>query len=262
MKFSGHIYLQAFLLILISCSIACSGRKNKAEHKDIIPEKDLVAILADVHIADGLLSIPRISNLYASTDTLAAYVNVIEKYGYTKEVMDRTMRFYFIKRPKELIRIYDKVLGKLSAMESRLLQFNPTLDDISSNYWQGEQFYYFSGETGTDTAGIDLVVLYSRSYTLNFTITVYPDDETIDPHLSIFFETTNPAKETGNRTFFPKIKYLKDGQPHNYSIPVRIKDMPPLRIKGWFVNPENQYPDLKKHYFVENISLNPRLPGQ
>lgn len=262
MKFSGHIYLQAFLLVFISCSIACSGRKNKAEHRDIIPEKDLVAILADVHIADGLLSIPRISNLYANIDSLAAYNNVIEKYGYTKEIMDRTMRFYFIKRPKELIRIYDKVLGKLSAMESRLLQFNPTLIDVNSNYWQGDQFYYFTGETGTDTVDIDLVVLYSRFYTLNFTITVYPDDETLDPHLNLFFETIDPEKKTSKRTYFPNIKYLKDGQPHSYTIPLRVKEMPPIRIKGWFVNPENQYPGLKEHYFVENISLNPRLSGQ
>ena len=216
MKFSGHIYLQAFLLVFISCSIACSGRKNKAEHRDIIPEKDLVAILADVHIADGLLSIPRINNLYANIDSLAAYNNVIEKYGYTKEIMDRTMRFYFIKRPKELIRIYDKVLGKLSAMESRLLQFNPTLDDASSNYWQGDQFYYFSGETWTDTVGINLVALYSRFYTLNFTITVYPDDETMDPHLNLFFETTDPEKKTSKRTYFPKIKYpFDDGVLHS-----------------------------------------------
>ncbi|NMC37464.1 MAG: DUF4296 domain-containing protein [Bacteroidales bacterium] len=262
MKFSANIYLLAILFALVSCSVACSGRKNKAEHRDIIPERDLVAILADLHIADGLLSIPRINNLYANIDSLAAHVNVIEKHGYTKEAMDRTMRFYFIKRPKELIRIYDKVLGKLSAMESRLLQFNPTLNDISSNYWQGEPFYFFSGETATDTSGINMVVLYSRFYTLNFTITVYPDDETIDPRMNLFFEATGPAKGTINRTYFPEIKYLKDGQPHSYSIPVRIKEMPPIRIKGWFVNQENQYPGLKKHYFVENISLNPRLPGQ
>jgi hypothetical protein len=195
-------------------------------------------------------------------DSLAAYVNVIEKHGYTKEIMDRTMRFYFMKRPKELVRIYDKVLGKLSAMESRLLQFNPSLNDLSSNYWQGEQFYYFSGPNMTNTAGIDLIVLYSRFYTLNFTITVYPDDETIDPHLNMFFERTDPENKTSTRTYFYKIKYIKDGQPHNYSIPIRIKEMPPVRIKGWFVNTENQHPGLKKHHFVDNISLNPRISGK
>ena len=198
------------------------------------------------------------------TEQLQRLQDKISRYGKEnlEEILFSALEGISLVSGKELIRIYDKVLGKLSAMESRLLQFNPTLDDISSNYWQGEQFYYFSGETGTDTAGIDLVVLYSRSYTLNFTITVYPDDETIDPHLNLFFEAANPAKGTSNRTYFPNIRYLKDGQPHSYSIPLRIKEMPPIRIKGWFVNPENQYPGLKKHYFVENISLNPRLPGQ
>ncbi len=262
MKFPGAIYLRGLLLFMIFCSVSCSGRKSRAEHRNIIPEKDLIEILSEIHIADGLLSIPRISNLYASTDSMAAYINVIERHGYTKETMDRTMRFYFIQKPKELIRIYDKVLGGLSAMESRLLQFNPSLEDAANNYWQGKQFYYFSGGLPADSDRFDLPALYSRFYTLNFTITVYPDDETRGPHLNMFFEANDPAVKAIKRTYFPGIIYPKDGQPHNFSIPVRLKEMPPVRIKGWFVDMENQNPAVKNHYFVENISLNPRLPGQ
>ena len=32
--------------------------------------------------------------------------------------MDKTMKYYFIKKPKKLIKIYDQVLGILSEMES------------------------------------------------------------------------------------------------------------------------------------------------
>lgn len=262
MKLSGQIFLRGLVLFMIICSVSCSGRKSRAEHRHIIPEKDLISILTEIHIADGVLSIPRISNLYVTADSMAAYINVIERHGYTKETMDRTMWFYFSRKPKELIRIYDKVLGALSAMESKLLQYNPLLEDAANNYWQGKQFYYFYGGSPPDSAEFDLPVQYSRFYTLNFTITVYPDDETQDPHLNMFFEANDPAVKAIKRTSFPGIFYPKDGRPHNFSIPIRLKEMPPIRIKGWFVNMENQNPLLKSHYYVENISLNPRLPGQ
>lgn len=260
MKLKGYLYM-FYLLLLYGAIISCSGRKSKAEHKNIIPEKDLISILADVHITDGLLTLPRISNLYSEMDSLAVYRSVVEKHGYTKEIMDRTMRFYFIKRPKELVKIYDKVLGKLSAMESRLLQFNPTLRSSGGNLWQGRSFYFFPGQSGKDTTWFDLPVTYSRYYVLKFTITVFPDDQTIDPHLNIFFETTNNENKK-IRTYFPKIQYLKDGQPHTFTTTVSMKEMPPIRIRGWFVNHENQAPDLEKHFFIENIILTTRIISQ
>ena len=261
MKFKGYIYPYVLFLLLLPAAISCSGRKNKAEHKDIIPEKDLVSILSEVHITDGLLSLQKIRNVNADLDSLSTYIKIIEKHGYTKELMDRTMRFYFIKRPKELIKIYDKVLGKLSAMESRLLQFNPTLGDAGGNLWQGKSFYFSPDASGKDTAWIELPITYSRFYTLKFTITISPDDQTIDPHLSIYFETTDASKRK-TRTYFPKIFYLKDGQPHTYTTTLFMKELPPVTIKGWFVDKENQSPYFDQNFIVENIVLNTRASSQ
>ena len=257
MKFKGYIYPFIFSLMLLPALFSCSGRKSKAEHRDIIPAKDLVSILSEVHITDGLLTLPKSNNLYSDLDSLSVYVNIIEKHGYTKELMDRTMRFYFIKRPKELVKIYDKVLGKLSAMESRLLQFNPTLGDAGGNLWQGKPFYLFPDPSGKDSAWIELPVSYSRFYTLKFSITIFPDDQTIDPHLNLYFETTDTSKRK-TRTYFPKITYIKDGQPHTYTTTLFMKELPPVKIKGWFVDLENQSPYLEKHFIVENIVLNTR----
>ena len=70
------------ILILIAFSVAagsCTGRKNKAEHKNIIPEKDLILILTEVHMADGLLSLPEIRYKFTQGDTLKSYIDIIEK---------------------------------------------------------------------------------------------------------------------------------------------------------------------------------------
>ena len=99
-------------------AVSCSGRRSKAEHKDIIPVDDLTSILTDSYLADGLLAIPEIRYKFNDGDTLQSYIDIVEDHGYTKDDMDRTMRYYFIRKPKKLVKIYDKVLGDLSEMES------------------------------------------------------------------------------------------------------------------------------------------------
>src|SRR5674536_806 len=109
------------ILIIISIMMgSCSGRKNKLDKKNLIPEKDLVSILTDIYITDGLLTVPNIILRASSLDSITTYYQVIESHGYTKEAMDRTMKYYFIENPKRLNKIYDKVLGILSEMESRV----------------------------------------------------------------------------------------------------------------------------------------------
>ena len=67
--------------------------------------------MTDIHLADGLLILPKIKTMYSSLDSITAYTQIIEKHGYTKEIMDKTMKYYFIKDPKKLNKIYDQVLG-------------------------------------------------------------------------------------------------------------------------------------------------------
>ena len=94
-----------FILVIISIITgSCSSRKNKVDKKNIIPEKELVPILTDLFLADGLLTIPRVNHWYTQTDTLEAHRDVLKKHGYTKEDMDKTMMYYFIRKPKKLIR--------------------------------------------------------------------------------------------------------------------------------------------------------------
>ena len=136
------------LPVLLTCFVAvvsCTGRKNQPGHKDIIPEKDLTSILTEVYLADGLLSIPEIRYIFTEGDTLDSYIDIIERHGYTKPMMDNTMRYYFVRKPKILLKIYDKVLGQLSEMESRVDKDLQNFGVRQMNIWPGEQFYSFFG---------------------------------------------------------------------------------------------------------------------
>ncbi len=202
------------LLILIAVCVlagACSGRKNKAVRKNTIPDKDLVSILTEIHITDGLLSLPEINYLYANRDSVSAYIDIIQKYGYTKEMMDRTMRYYFIKKPKKLIKIYDRVLGTLSEMESRIDKEIPSFRNKEFNFWPGKTSYDFPDRSQTDSTWFDFPLRYAGVYYLRFSLTVYPDDETSNPRAGIFYCYPDSVAES-ERIIYIQIPVFKGWQ--------------------------------------------------
>ena len=249
--------IRYFILTLTIISIisgSCSSRKSKAEHKNIIPEKKLISILTDFHIADGLLALPKIRYMYSESDTLGPYIDIIEKYGFTKDQMDRTMRYYFIKQPKKLVEIYDKVLGRLSVLESRVQKEIPDMRPVQINLWKGESSYTFPDPSGNKSAWFNIPVYYTGTYTFEFTITIYPDDQIINPQVGAFFCSPD-STFTGKRDYFSTLSFLKDGKRHQYSLTKVLKGPFPVNLMGWFIDIENQASYLAKHFRVEKIAL-------
>jgi hypothetical protein len=245
------------LLILILLTIisgACSSRKNNLDNKDLIPEKELVSILADIHIADGLLSLPKIRNWYSSVDSITSYIQIIEKHGYTKEIMDKTLKYYFIKRPDEIVIIYDQVLGVLSEMESLLVKEGLLLEGRSLNKWSGKEIYSFPDTSGADLTRFDQILGSTGVYTLVFTATLYPDDPSLNPGITAF--TCHPDSiETGKRNYIKTLNYIKDGQPHIYTLEINLPDNPPSVLRGWLFDADNHPDTWENHLIIEKISF-------
>lgn len=250
------------LLILITLSLAagsCSGRKTKTERKNLIPEKELVSILTDIHLADGLLTIPAVNHVYYGLDTLAPYNSIIEGYGYNREQMDKTMRFYFIKRQKKLIKIYDKVLNSISELEARITEEEPGADANQLNLWTGSRYYSFPDMKTGQKARTDIPLPPAGTYFLTFTLTLFPDDQSADPHIGLYFMSYD---EAGNekRDYFETIPFLKDGIPHNYIVRLVVNSKNSARLKGWFIDNECQPDNAYMHYMIDNITLLRKLP--
>lgn len=257
MKLFIRYILPAIAAVAIT-AISCSGRKNKAEHKNTIPEKDLISILTDIYLADGLLALPEVRYLYARGDSMSSYIDIIEGYGYTKPQLDRTMRYYFVRRPNKLIKIYDKVLGGLSEMESLVDQELPAIRAGELNIWPAEFFYSCHGKSEHNPCRIDHPIDKYGRYHLKFTITIFPDDQSINPSLGLFLShsDTSGIEETVHFTTLP---YLKDGKPHTYKISLIPELSHPMRLKGWFIRNDGSAPWLEQHYRVENIILSPYI---
>lgn len=245
------------LLILIVFSVlvnSCTSRRNKLDHKNMIPDKDLVSILTDIHLADGLLTNQKIRRWYLSSDSTSTYFKIIEKYGYTKEEMDKTMKYYFIKKPKKLIKIYDQVLGKLSKMET-ILEKESMLSEIQEgDLWPGKNFYMFPDPSGDDSAHFDVIVNRIGIYTLQFTAILFPDDQSLKPHVTAY--SCNPDSiDTGKRHYIRELDYIKDGQPHTYKLIFKALGNSNFRFRGQLFAFDNNIAEGQKHVIFENISL-------
>jgi len=240
------------LLILSLILFSCNEKSPKPA--DIIPEKDLIPILTEIHIADGLLLNPKVRNWVLSVDTISTYHYIVESHGYTKETLDRTMHFYFSRKPKKLIRIYDNILGTLSKMESLLEKEVLLAREQSSNVWPGERNYYFPDQAGTESVGFEVSLAGGRIYTLRFTATLYPYDHSVNPRTSAFIVNADSVND-GKRTYFETPPYIKDGKSHTYTLRIFEPAGTPFRLKGTLYETDNNPEEWQRHVRFDNITL-------
>jgi hypothetical protein len=191
---------------------------------------------------------------YSLLDSIAAYTQVIEKHGYTKEIMDRTMKYYFIDEPKKLNRIYDQVQSILSEMESRVVKESIIFTARISNLWPGKDFYAFPSLRGNDSTRFDLILPTSGYYTLTFTLTLYPDDQSVNPRPTAY-TTPVDSIDSGKKVYVKYVNYLKDGRPHTFSLNFHVPENKIHHLRGWLYDHDNTMPGLEKHFKIETISL-------
>ncbi|MBW6501386.1 MAG: DUF4296 domain-containing protein [Bacteroidales bacterium] len=240
------------LIIFAIVSGSCDGRKSRSERKGLIPENILVDVLTDIYLADGLLTLPRMRYVVSAKDSLETFSDAIGKYGYTLDEMEKTLRYYFVKKPKSLIRIYDLALGRLSEMESRFVSEATQVRLRMEDLWPGEKSYFMPDPFGDDPPGLDLELKEPGTFSLSFSLTIHPDDQTIDPVSGLFLYY--PARPDSLQTdHLSTLRYIKDGREHSYSILKTLPRGATVYLRGWFVDYQNQHPGIEKHMSVRNI---------
>lgn len=245
----------SLLILMIICLTigGCSDNKTKQDKKNLIPEKELISVLTDIHITNGLLILPQINAWTSALDSISTYIQVIEKHGYTKEMMDRTMKYYFTNDPVKLNKIYDQVLGILSEMESRV-EKQLALEQVkNTNLWRGKDFYYFPASSGNDSTMFDLTLNRPGIYKISFSAILFPDDESVNPR-PIVYTTAVDSIETGKKQYLRAINYLKDGRQHYYELVFQV-ERNISHLKGWLYYPENRTNNTVKHIRIDNISI-------
>jgi hypothetical protein len=238
------------LLIPVTVLYSCNFRNSQK----LIPEKEFVKVLTELYIADGLLGFPSIRNHFSSKDSITNYIDIIERNGFTKERMDRTLKYYYDKKPKKLENIYDQVLSKLSEKQLLLDKSISVQKTNPSNYWTGAGFISVP-EAGVQNQGLfNIAIKDTGNYILEFTAIVFPDDQSVNPNVTVYFYHADTSK-SGYKDFWPVTKLVKDGQRHTFSLSSRNTNLAVTHISGSFFACDPREGRWEKHARIENIVL-------
>lgn len=224
------ILAAAFMLIL---SVSCLKQPEKTKFRNLIPEKDFVSILNDIHLANGLMAVPEMRLRFVTQDSTGLYDLIVEGYGYSKGQMDTTIRYYYIKKPKKLISFYDQMLATYSELEAVTNQKYANTSGNVPDQWKGNYSYLLPDTRGSDKPDFELILSTPGTFSLTFSVTVFPDDQTVDPRFSAWLCNAD-SLATGRKTHIRSLSYLKDGQKHSYTFSGTHTERHAVILKGSF----------------------------
>lgn len=244
-----------FIVVAVLATVISCGKKEKQAVKQI-PDKDLINILTDTYIADGLMNITKVRDMYRYRDSTVNYIEVAGSYGYTTSQIDSTLKYYFIHKPKKLEKIFDAVTGRLLEMQTRLENSddNGTTSSTKTNLWNGASSYSFLAGSATDSVAFNIPVKSKGLYIFRATYTLFPDDESINPVVVINFSNINDkGKETISD--WERCMLTKDGKPHSIELKKELTDNNHAFIKGFLFHQVNKGDGWKKHATITDINI-------
>lgn len=233
---------------------SCSGRRSKEKVKDLIPTNALIPLLTDIYLADGLMIVPQVQEYHHTKDSVTIYMEVVENYGYTKAQVDRTLKYYFINKPKKLQKIYDQVLARLSEMESLVKLEEPAAPEISKNLWPGKISYNFPEDGLNDPVYFDVEIADTGLYRIVTSVIVFDDDQSEDPRITVWF-WRGDTSAMGTSVHWEERALSKDGLRHEFTIEAELTDSTFTNIRGWLLNHTGKPGHWEKHSRIDHISL-------
>ena len=112
---------KAIIISLALFLLSCSNRKKTPDY--VISHDDMINIIIDIHLTDGLLTQNKVRRKLAKKDSLNYYDAIFNSYGYTRADFDTSIYFYS-KNINEYDKIYEEVLNRLNEMETKLKKEN------------------------------------------------------------------------------------------------------------------------------------------
>jgi hypothetical protein len=250
-SFSVIVSQSAMILVMmLSFTYSC---KNSDENK-LVPASDLVTVLTELYLADGLLAIPSIKTEFSKKDSVTNYIDILQRHGLSKTRMDRTMKYYFEKEPKELEKIYDQVLGNLSERETMLTNEKNKAGNVTKNYWTGAQTIAVP-ESGINYSGdFNIEIKDTGNYIIEFVATVFTDDQSVNPRATACFFYADTSK-TGHMDYWNAVSYVKDSQQRSITLSKRNTDPLVTHITGKLLDCDPKSGRWEKHARIDNIFI-------
>ncbi|HOO97943.1 MAG TPA: DUF4296 domain-containing protein [Bacteroidales bacterium] len=237
--------MTASLLVIITFT-SCVNQRNKVENEKLIPEDTFISMITDIYLATGLLTVSEIRYEFGGRDSVMNYIDIIESYGYSYEEMNNTMNYYFVSKPKKLIRIYDNIIKEMSEKESHyqneIMKESEELSKARRNYAE----FFLPSSSDTARPVLTQKAYPPGNYTVTFTATVYPGDLSFEPHFESRIVDADSVG-TGRWRYFDRINYVKDGYPHRITVTNRIEGSRPVHLELNFFSQSGNIGETGRH---------------
>jgi len=106
---------RALLFFLVCLILAGCTRREKISGKEYVPREVLVDMLVDMHLVDGITNDRKFYRRFEGVDSVDLLGPILDKYGVTREMFDKTMLEY-TRNPPLLDQVYNDVIMKLNVM--------------------------------------------------------------------------------------------------------------------------------------------------
>jgi hypothetical protein len=103
-----------FLILAVIILAGCS-QKKQITGKAFIPREELVDILVEIHLMDGITNDRKFHRRYEGVDSIDMLGPILEKHGATVQMFDTTI-FEYTRYPALLDQVYNDVIMKLNIM--------------------------------------------------------------------------------------------------------------------------------------------------
>ena len=104
------LILSLMLVTLVACS-----KKTEISGKEFIPRDELVDMLVDLHLVDGITNDRKFYRVYEDVDSVDLFGPILEKYQVSQQMFDTTI-YEYSRHPEIFDQVYNDVLTKLNIM--------------------------------------------------------------------------------------------------------------------------------------------------
>ncbi len=254
-----------FLLVLVML-LSCHRKGGKKVR--IIPRDDLVSVLEDIYLANGLFSLSTMRNRFPGTDSLSNYRDILQKYGYTLEDLEKTIDYYTSEaRLAELEGVYEEVVKDLSTLQERSFEeehLAPPGEEPGppGDLWRGDREYHLPRQGRRNKIPFTVELQGPGMYTLSLSVKVHEDDGSRRPFIHVWFAE---REDDGGRKLEWRRKTLKkDGKWHQYILAKKLTDPSFRYLKGYLLDDMNKDSSYIKQADIRDIRLDikPPAPGR
>lgn len=243
MRFASLILI--FTILLGSCS------KNEY----YIPEEDLVDVIVDLHLTEGIMNV-ELGAFSGSETQYKALNTVLFRHNIERERFDSTMNYYAL-HVNKYDAIYDKVINKLMLVETHIkageydksdvlkaqqtiLEYFPEdtvlRDSVLKEFWWESRSFIYLDAFSMERGKIDRYIgdtIRSKAFLLKAEIFLHPDDCAENPIMVL--------KAVYDNDIFHEVlvPIVKDTLFRPYELYLPLTDTTTLiRIKGFFLEHE------------------------